>query len=106
MKLGARDALDFHEGRKKAAGSHEPEPPVSHPPRRHLSCPSIGGNDLSAWIAPTPLAGCDIFHIRWSWRSRWRFPFTRIAHRLMIATLRPSKGKGRSTTGDGRCDEA
>ena len=34
----SRDALDFHEGRKKAARGHKPEPPVSHPPRRHLSC--------------------------------------------------------------------
>jgi len=29
--------LDVEKSREKAAGGNEPEPPVSHPPRRHLS---------------------------------------------------------------------
>src|SRR5258707_15639564 len=83
--------------------------------RRVDICPaSIHGTILSASIAPKRLARCDIFHIRRSHRFTttiffytYRSPADdRAIHDHAWTILGPSEGKGRSTTGDDRCDEA
>jgi hypothetical protein len=42
--------LDIQEGRKKAARGHEPEPPINHPPRRHL--PAFSSITIAVMVRP------------------------------------------------------